>query len=148
MGIWPYTLAAVRREHARYSAILGHERPLATTPQHDGSAHAERWFNWFHYVRTERGAEYERRRTRDERELLYWLLGDLTFQLACDFEVRNRRHGEDFRRQLFTKQLEYFGALEAAWAVRCRAEQTEILKDHPFNDGLPGVGARPPNGGW
>lgn len=39
-------------------------------------------------------------------ELFYWLLQDVTFSLACDFELGHRVAGQDFRRLLWAKQLD------------------------------------------
>jgi hypothetical protein len=55
--------------------------------------------------------------------------------MAWDHELRNRREGEDSRRQGFAKQIELLSLLSLEWAERRKAEQAEVLAQHPFNDG-------------
>src|SRR5262245_37955035 len=68
-----------------------------TTPSHDGSVHVEREGPIYCYVLTERGTEHERRRTRDGEEVLFWLMSDVTFDMAVKFELAHRHPKEDFR---------------------------------------------------
>ena len=89
--------------------------PYQTRPLHDGSPHVE-VLDGLYYVVTERGEELQRRSTHEADELLYWLLQGVTFSLACDFELRHRVPGQDFRRILFTKQLELLRGLDPAGA--------------------------------
>jgi len=63
---------------------------FATTPQHDGSPHVEMDGESYCYVVTERGQEFERRRTTDADELLYLLVSDVTRAMASDYELRHR----------------------------------------------------------
>ncbi|PXA98229.1 hypothetical protein DMC47_09485 [Nostoc sp. 3335mG] len=88
----------------------------------------------YHFVVCERGNEFERRTTDDLDELLYWILEGVTFSMASNFEVKHRRPGEDSRRQLFAKQIEYLERLSPQWAARQEAEHAEILSRHPFVD--------------
>jgi len=105
-----------------------------TRPHHDGTAHVEAEDGGYSSVVTERGQTYEVRRTDDPDELLYWLVRDLTFGLACDFEVAHRREGEDSRRQFFAKQIEYMEAISQDWAKQLTDEKKAILEEHPYND--------------
>lgn len=66
-----------------------------TAPGHDGSPHLEMGGSYFCFVVTERGKEYERRRTLDPDEVLYWLVSTVVFDLACKFELENRRSNQD-----------------------------------------------------
>src|SRR5690242_11037095 len=74
---------------------------FATRPQHDGRPHVERGGDNFCYIVTERGQERERRRTHDPEELLYWLVSDLTWAMASEYELSHRAPDQDFRRLLF-----------------------------------------------
>ncbi len=114
--------------HGRY--------PYQARPAHDGSPHVEVSDGVYHYVVTERGEELQRRTTHDADELLYWLLQDVTFSLASDFELRHRVPGQDFRRILFTKQLELLRGLDPAWGQRREREIDRTLHHHPFNDSI------------
>jgi hypothetical protein len=105
-----------------------------TAPSHDGSAHVEREGPLFCYVVTERGSEYERRLTRDGEELLFWLMSDVTFDMAVKFELAHRRPKEDSRRLLFRTQEELLQSLNVAWAEELRRKHESILRIHPFHD--------------
>lgn len=91
----------------------------------------------YHFVVVERGEEYERRTTRDFDELLYWVFAAVTFEMACQFELKNRVPAADFRRLLFRTQLDLLAELDQRWRNRCKAELLEILSAHPFSDGGP-----------
>jgi hypothetical protein len=104
------------------------------SPSHDGSPHVEYDGSDLCFVVTERGCEFERRRTKDDDTLLYWLLRELTHQMACTYELRFRRPGEDFRRQLFEKQLELLGTLKPEWRARRESELQLVLREHPYRD--------------
>src|SRR5262245_27891511 len=104
-------------------------------PGHDGSAHVEREGPYYCYVVTERGTENERRRTTDREEILYWLLKDVTSDIALKYELENRRPEEDFRRLYFGKQEELLRSLHPRWGELYRSERENILRSHPFRDG-------------
>lgn len=108
------------------------------SPSQDGSPHVEYEGSDLCFVVTERGCEFERRRTKDGDVLLYWLVSDLTHQMACTYELRFRRPGEDFRRLLFEKQLELLGSLKPEWRTRREAELRLVLAEHPYRDGTKG----------
>jgi len=88
----------------------------------------------YHYIVEERGSERERRTTSDLDELLYWVFSSATFSMACEWELRHRRDGEDFRRQLFARQVELLGALSPDWASREAKRHHQILEQYPFRD--------------
>lgn len=130
-------MLSVRQLRTRYAALcakLGAARTLYTAAQHDGSAHVEVCGDSYHYVVTERGTEFERRRTTDTDELLFWLMSDVTFSLASEYELRHRVDGRDFRRLLFQKQIELMGQLNADWSERKKQEIERVLTAHPFDD--------------
>lgn len=108
---------------------------FATTAQHDGSPHIERNENTFFYVVTERGQEFERRTTSDPDELLYWLVSDLTWAMASEYELQHRFAEQDFRRLLFKKHLELLSRVSSQWSERKRVEYDKVLDEHPFCDG-------------
>ena len=113
------------------NAYLGWFR---TAPGHDGSAHVEREGPFFCYVVTERGSECERRRTHDGEEMLFWLMSDVTFDMAVKFELAHRRPKEDFRRLLFRTQEDLLQSLNPAWADALRRKHDSVLRSHPFED--------------
>lgn len=115
-------------------STLNIHRDLHTSPQHNGSAHVEIVDGEYHYVITERGCEFERRKTPDKDHLLYWLACDLVFSLACQYELKNRIRGQSFRRLLFSKEIELMMSLNKNWAQRRQLEIAKILKESPYND--------------
>lgn len=88
----------------------------------------------FHYVIVERGCELRRQTTKDPLELLYWVYHDVTFDMACSREVKNRVMQQDNRRLLFKFQLDLLGRLDASWRERGELEIRRILQAHPFDD--------------
>lgn len=89
---------------------------------------------FMYFIVSERGEEYERRMTDNLDDLLYWIFADVTFSMACTYELKNRVEGKDCRRIIFDKQEELLGILNPTWRDRERKEHEQILKDHPFDD--------------
>lgn len=89
---------------------------------------------FLHYVIVERGQELDRRITDKLDDLLYWIFATVTFSMSCDFELKNRIEGKDFRRMMFDKQEELLGLLSDTWAQKEQVEHQKILKNHPFDD--------------
>ena len=131
-------LATVKNRYYKIARILKapskHIR-FATTPQHDGSPHVEHEGIELHYVVTERGSEFERRKTKDTNELLFWIVSDLTWAMASDWELANRIEAEDFRRQLFRKDVELMSLIDKEWADRKRTKYENLLScKYPFEN--------------
>lgn len=106
------------------------------TSQDDGSAHVEVHGEDMVYVHTEKGLTRDEKKTRDPEELLYWLISDLTFQMAVEYEAQHRNPGEDARRQVFQKNLELLAVLNPAWSRQKQDEYSAILARNPFEDEL------------
>ena len=65
------TVADVEERYHELASKLGIKDARAgfsTTPQHDGTPHIEQEGHEFHFVVTERGSEFERRRTKDPED--------------------------------------------------------------------------------
>lgn len=118
------------------SAPQKHVR-FATSPQHDGSPHVECYGGEFHYIVTERGSEFEHRKTSHAEELLFWLVSDLTWAMASDWELQHRIEKEDFRRQLFRKDVELISKVRNEWGRRKKEKYEKILGGRPFDDLMP-----------
>jgi hypothetical protein len=87
-----------------------------------------------HYVVIERGQELDRKTTNKLDDLLYWIFADVTFNMACDYELKNRIEDKDFRRIMFDKQEQLLGQLNDIWRQTENEEHIRILKTHPFDD--------------
>lgn len=130
------SLSSIERQIRNLSDVLGapaRNLPTFGESRHDGTPHIEVGKS-YDFVVCEGGSEFERRSTTDLDELLYWVFATITFSMACDFEVRHRRAGEDFRRQLFSKQVALLAALSPDWGAREEAEHARILEQNPFVD--------------
>ena len=123
----------------RLNAPRAHVR-FSTTPRHDGSPHIESNGNEFAYVTTERGDEYERRTTSNDDDDLYWLVSDLTREMASQYELSHRNPHADSRRMLFQKHIELLGTVNRDWQTRKQTEYQTVLKQHPFHDKMGEIG--------
>jgi len=101
-------------------------------PTHTGAAHVEIVNGKYHYVITERGSEFERKVTQSEDELLYWFASDSIFSIACAWELEHHKEDEDFRRQLFSKQIELLYKVNPKWAEQEQAYHEKVLSENPF----------------
>ena len=125
---------------SRYYAIAKQLRApkrhvrFAQTPQADANPYVECEGGKFFYVVWERGQEFERRATTDPDELLYWLVRNITRDMALEYELAHRIESEDFRRQYFRKDIELLESVDSKWAERMRQEYERILAEHPFDD--------------
>jgi hypothetical protein len=133
-----------RRLQERYARLLKQLAPhkpaymfqneIQTHRLDEGSPHVELVDGKYDYVVTERGSELQRRTARDEDELLYWLMSDVTKGIAIRLEARHRRRGQDSRRQWFARDVELLGSLNPEWGERKRLEYIEVLSTYPFRD--------------
>lgn len=124
----------LQKRFKQYTAKIGQNKTLHTTPQHDGSAHVDLIDSEYFYVVTERGRELERRIAKNEDEILYWLISDLVFDLASQYELKHRVPGRSFRRVLFSKRIELMEKIKPEWAERTRQDIQKTLEAHPYND--------------
>ena len=90
----------------------------------------------YHLICVERGQEVNHQTTKDADELLYWVFSGVTFSMACDYELKHRVPGKDFRRLLFSYQEELLGSLSPAWREREHAEHAKFLLTDPLDDSL------------
>ena len=107
---------------------------LSPAMRGDGSPFLRIVADGYIYANEERGHVYNERKTQDLDELLYWIMKDITFSMAVDYEVANRVLHADFRRLLFAKDLELLGSLKPEWRERKQREYDAVLAQYPFND--------------
>lgn len=117
----------------RIDPALAHAT-IQTSRSDDGTSHLEISDNAYHYITTERGLILSQKTTEDKDELLYWLVDDIAWGRARAYEFKHRIKGESFRRQLFTKNIEFLNKANPAWAERKQREFDEILAANPFDD--------------
>lgn len=109
---------------------------VASSATHSGEPHVEIVGDEYHFVVTERGSEFERRKTKDVDELLYWFVSGDVGQIARDWELEGRIDGQDSRRIWFAKEVELLHTIKPEWAERKEHHQQNVLKEHPFNDNV------------
>ena len=131
------TFEQIRAETDRLRALIGapdNVCPLLSSSFGDGSPFLRIVADGYIYANEERGHVYNERKTQDLDELLYWIMKDITFSMAVDYEVANRVLHADFRRLLFAKDLELLGSLKPEWRERKQREYDAVLAQYPFND--------------
>jgi hypothetical protein len=132
----------IQKEVARIGKLLcGDDKPaylftVASAPTHSGAPHVEIVGDEYHFVVAERGLEFERQKTRNVDDILYWLVEGDVGGLARTWELKNRIEGQDSRRLWFKKEIELLEKVNPEWATRKEAEQKQVLAEHPFNDGI------------
>ena len=86
----------------------------------------------YNFVCRERGEEIFRKLPYDVDELLYEVFDHLTFDLATKWEVKNRNSNEDFRLQLFAKQVDLLNRINQDFGERTNKKLQKILKFDPL----------------
>ena len=107
---------------------------FATSPTHDGGPYIEKRGSTYAYINTERGIELRRRETKNPDDILYWLVSEVTREVAQKYELKHRQSDEDTRRLLFKKDIELLDEINPEWGQRKRSEYELILAEHPFRD--------------
>ncbi len=98
-----------------------------TTPQYNGGYYVDYEGDELLYILSERGTIEEIKRTKNPDEILFWLLSSLTFEMAANFELNNRRPNEDSRIQLFAKQEELMSMINVDWAAELKKQNEKYL---------------------
>jgi hypothetical protein len=103
--------------------------------RNDGTPNIEVGNSVYYYRALERDTVTLNRQTTDLNLLLYWIFSDITFSMACKYELANRNPNQDFRRIMFEHQVELLALLSPEWGERRTREHIKILETSPFNDG-------------
>lgn len=72
------------------------------------------------------------RSTHDIDELLYWVFQDVTFSMASEYRARHRDPAINYRKVIFSHQLELLEALDSRWRKLRERKIREILKQFPY----------------
>lgn len=130
-------LTEIKSRVKKLAAVIA--APAETLPtfgrsEQSGRPHIEVDSGSYHYIIAERGQELERHTTPDIDELLYLIFQWITFELAINYELDHRIHGQDVRRIVFERQENLLSQLSPSWGERRIQEHEQILQKHPFND--------------
>jgi len=67
-------------------------------------------------------------------EATYQVLRDNIFWMSAQYELKNRVKGQDSRRIMFDRRLQYWNAIGEEFAEREEARINEVLERNPFVD--------------
>jgi len=132
-----YSISTIRRKVREYGKKINapsHILTVYTSSNEFGTPHIEIDEKGYSYVVRERGREHERKQTKDIILLLYWIMNSIVFIMASDYELNNRKENEDFRRQLFAKEIELMEKLDLKFALWKKEELDKILEKYPYDD--------------
>jgi len=131
------TIAKRFREIASALDAPAGQRIFRIEPHHDGSRHCEFDGEAYSLTTSERGLLLDHQTTTDPNELLFWLVRDMTRQLASDYELANRpdEHNGDTRIAMFDRHVELLGRIDDTWALRQRVHYDQTLSTHPGDGG-------------
>lgn len=128
-------IKSIYLQYANVISLKNAIRHLHFNATNDGSAHIEIDNEGkYNYIVTERGSELQRKFTDSLDCLLYWIFSTITFSLAMEYELKNRKEHEDFRRLLFCKQIELLNSISLKWGDRRKNEIQKILAENPYVD--------------
>ena len=134
-----YSISTIRKKLREYGKKINapsHLLIVRSSSDEFGTPHVEINEEGYNYVVSERGEEYERNQTKDIDKLLYWIFKSVVFIMASDYELEHRKSNEDFRRQLFTKQIELMEQLDSKFGQWIREELDKVLEKFPYDDKL------------
>lgn len=131
------SIESVSQEVERKGLLIGAPKELLVVyarPIGDGTPHVEIKDREYFYVSSERGCEIFRKGVSTENELLYLIFKSITWQMASEYELKNRIHNQDPRRVIFSKKLELLRKISSEWADLEEEEIKKILKKSPYDD--------------
>jgi len=130
-----YSISSVRRKVKEYGKKIKAPKKLLSihsTSDGFGTPHIEIDEIGYHYVVSERGTEFRRDTTRNLHTLLYWIFKGIVFEMASEYELNHRKPEEDFRRLLFSKNLELFKKLDNQWYAWEKEDIKNVLNETPY----------------
>jgi hypothetical protein len=106
--------------------------PTYGTSKNDGTPHIEVSDSSYFYRALERDMVCINRKTSSIDELLFWVYQDVTFNMACSYELAHRDSKVNSRKVIFSYQLGLLSLISIEWKERREDEIAEILKEHPY----------------
>lgn len=113
-----------------------HSVNLCTAPIGDGTPYVTFENDVYNFIHSERGYEFSRKVTRSLEELLYWIMSELAFKIAFQYELEHRKIGRDGRRIAFPKFIELIKNMNLSWEQKALHEIQKILTEAPYDDSL------------
>ena len=84
----------------------------------------------------EKGEIREKKIMLKKEDVLLYVIDIISFDIAMDYAEKNRKEGEDFRRELFRKEIEIYSLFGNEYERKKRNEIEKILKRNPYSDDL------------
>jgi hypothetical protein len=88
----------------------------------------------YYYLAFDHDTRSINRKTQDLNELLFWVFADISFNMACLYELAHRDPKINYRKVIFSYQLELLDKLDPLWKERREREIDEILKFNPYDE--------------
>lgn len=82
----------------------------------------------------EKGKIREQRITLRKETVLLYVLEIVSFDIALNYAKRNRKESEDFRKELFTKEIEIYSLFGTKYEKKKKREIDKILEKNHYND--------------
>ncbi len=90
--------------------------------------------NSYHFVYTEKGQIREHKELDTLDNVLWNVLDAVLFDIAIDFAMKNKAPGKDFRRSLFSKEIELYSKFGEIFKLKKEKEIEKILAENPYID--------------
>ena len=132
-----YSISTIRKKVGDYGKkinVPSHLLTVRASSDGFGSPHIEINEMGYNYIVIERGTEFERKQTMDIDLLLYWIFTSIVFIMASEYELENRKPNEDFRRQLFSREIELMDKMNSKFGQWKREELAKTLETTPYDD--------------
>lgn len=89
-------------------------------------------FNYY-FLAFDRDVKTLNRKTQDVNELLYWVFAYITSSMSSTYASSHRDHNNNFRKIMFSHQLELLDKIDPLWRARREKEIDEILRNNPYS---------------
>nr|WP_252867568.1 Imm63 family immunity protein [Pantoea sp. AV62] len=113
-----------------------HSVNLCTAPIGDGTPYVTFENDEYNFIHSERGYEFSRKVTGSLDELLYWIMSEVAYKTAFQYELEHRVKGRDGRRIAFPKFIELMANMNISWEPKAQREIQKILTEAPYDDNL------------
>jgi hypothetical protein len=82
----------------------------------------------------DRGETFPESATKSLFEISYWVIRHQIHLMSSKFARTHQIQGQDFRRVMFDKMIQYWGIIGSEYAECGKNEIVETLKENPFID--------------
>ena len=108
--------------------------PAIGVENHSGKPYIRIFFPAYYLIAFDNGINVYKKRFFNIDDLLYEVFEQVTFDMALQYELKNRILGQDFRRLAFEYQLELMRQLSSQWYNNLSMKIEAILEKYPYND--------------